>query len=416
MKKLNKYYMLIASLAVCFSTFTSCHDDIYHLINEEVRLEEKGIFGDITTGTRFSKDGKTQLFIANGKVFAKDITKDSTEDFNSTGLYNEHWKKVINPEDQNSPFYSKEVNFLAADANYIYALATSWKENLNGNNVIVKREIFYSQNGTEWTLIPSAVFGYDESDFFNCVLIFSNEALTPADLNDGSNRNAYIKLIGSKLASDYAPENKSASIFKLNGSATPVEIPKDTNNCSSSTCKAVYFKGQDYFFNYTSAAAGPDYIYFNSKNETVVHYANKWTKEKGYYISGNDKDGEAAQDKGAILTLAVTKDYLLMGTTSGIQHTVLSADGQPNAGTAKFSTNASTSLSASYYVFNIFVRDPSMEEEKTDLYGTTTIHGSLSSTSISGLFKECGLWAYYPSRGTWNKDGTADTKTFPAGN
>ena len=50
--------------------------------------------------------------------------------------------------------------------------------------------------------------------------------------------------------------------------------------------------------------------------------------------------------------------------------------------------------------------DQSKPEASSDEYAWMTIHYSITSSSLS--FDEIGLYSFYPERGTWNRDGTAD--------
>ena len=51
----------------------------------------------------------------------------------------------------------------------------------------------------------------------------------------------------------------------------------------------------------------------------------------------------------------------------------------------------------------VFVLDPTKPEGQTDEYASMMIGGSL--TSSQDTFSETGLYAFYPSRHVWNRDG-----------
>ena len=63
----------------------------------------------------------------------------------------------------------------------------------------------------------------------------------------------------------------------------------------------------------------------------------------------------------------------------------------------------------SEYVFMVFVLNPNKKEgsysteEGTDEYASSTIYGSIRSSSDS--WDDAGLYAWYPAQKEWNRDG-----------
>ena len=83
----------------------------------------------------------------------------------------------------------------------------------------------------------------------------------------------------------------------------------------------------------------------------------------------------------------------------------------PNSKTNEFSDSNNADSIISEYVLKVFILDPTkMDDVKntngTDEYCCSTIYGSI--TGSADTFKESGLYAYYPERGTWNRDGTSN--------
>ena len=80
-----------------------------------------------------------------------------------------------------------------------------------------------------------------------------------------------------------------------------------------------------------------------------------------------------------------------------------------------FSNNAQALMSTNYSITSILALDNTANEEATDIYAAANIEGSFGSSSHA-TFEDIGLKAYYPARGTWNRDGTSDKSTTPKGN
>lgn len=393
-------------LALTCTLFTSCHDDIYYMIKQEVALEEKGISGDIESIVRFTCDSKEYIYLTNGKLYRRDITQAST----TSGLYNEQWERIINPSDSSSDFAGEQIIYLASDSTYLYAMTTSYEEDDNGYNVQSYRKIYCTKKGfpsskADWTDITETL-GISKSNVGTTASVDQIKTLFSNRAYEQTNRKAYVRLYN--IAGDSATH-----IYQLNGENAPSLIADGTNNASSSSIQAVYFNGSDYFTGTKATAANDKYIYYTSGS--ALYYADSYDASSNAFLTGSESAKSVALDKGQILDIAVSKDFLLLGTVNGIAHVTLDANSIPASATTAFTNNAVSTLTSAYRVYTVFSRDPYVNEYDNDLWGTTTIYGSLSSSSTSGLFNELGLWAYYPDRtasgstyGTWNKDGTAD--------
>lgn len=379
-----KKQLAVLTIALLASSFllTSCHDDIYYYINQEVAIESNGIQGSINSIVRY----KDNLYTQNGKVYRK-TAKSSTE----TGLYNKQWEVVGDTADSSSPLYNCYVSHLASDSNYLYAMAITWKETDDGEMAAATRSIYY-YDGTTWTKMPAATLNAllgssDTAGTTDIKTIFYNKAVS------ASNRHAYARL--------YSTTESACHVYLLNGGNTPTIVTDGTNGAGLSSISAVYYKSADYFSNYGALAANDTYIYY-ANDSTTVYYATGYSS--GYTNSGSI---DLSDYTGSVYSICPTKDYLLLGTSTGIAHVSLNSSNEPASSTSSFSNNAATTLSSSYAVFQVLALDPTANEYETDLYGTTEHSGSFSS-STSALAEDLGLWAYYPGRGTWNKDGTAD--------
>lgn len=390
----KSYILLLAITAASALALTSCHDDIYGKINKEVTLETNGITGSINSFVRFGND----LYTQNGNVYRKANTPSTT-----SGLYNEQWEKVVNISDSSSAFYGKHFEFLASDSTYLYGYVVSWNQSTNtGSSELASTTIYYTSDGTTWTAIATevmdALLGSDpttDTDIETTYIksLFSNRAL------DATNRRAYARL--------YSTTDSASHVYLLDGGNTPTLIADGTNNAGASSVQAAYYKGTDYFCNYHAFAANDTYLYY-AQNGSSLYYADGWDSTNGFTLNDIATTGTDL-NAGTIYDIALSSDYILFGTTEGIAHTTLTS-GKPGPAMVDFENNASSVLSSSYYVFGVFVLDPTATEYITDIYGTAEHYGSFSS-STSALFDDIGLWAYYPGRGTWNKDGTADDST-----
>jgi len=383
--------LLLSILAASALCLTSCHDDIYYMISQEEKLETNGISGTINSIVQFGDS----LYTQNGSIYKK--TNDSSS---ITNLYNKQWTKIADPSDSSSTFYEKYVYKLAADSTYLYAFAVSWYDTGAGEKDPDSKYIYYSSDGgATWAAIAdtsfSTILGGTDSKT-NIVSIFCNGATAEG------NRKAYARL--------YSTTDGANHIYLLNG-GTIVTPYISTNGADSSTVAATYFSKTDdtYFSDSHAINSNGTYLYY-SNGTSVVYYANGWNSS-GYTLDGSSTVGSVSIDAGTIYDIGVTKDYLLLGTSAGIKHTLLDSSSKiPAASTSEFENNATSALTSSYKVNTLFVLDPTQNEYNTDLYATTEYEGTYT-TSTTALFDEIGLWAYYPGRGTWNKDGTADDTT-----
>ena len=412
----SKTIKFAAFLAVFFLSFSfySCYADLYGMINQEVPLETNGISGNVTSFTRAGN----YIWVSNGNIYYKTNTP-SSEYYAQTGSYNGQWQKAAVPVLSNSEDYivKSTAHFISADRSNLYTLIYVWYENTDGENDIESRHLYTtaissltdasSISESDWTEIDiSSIAGSNEKAV---VSLFDNQAV--AD----ENRLAYARI--------YDSSSSSYKVYKLNGStalSSSDEISE--NGAGSATCSAIYFPkdGNTYFSSYYALNANNTYIYYsksttssnNASLGTALYYAN------GYSGTDFTLDGESAQEValggGGILSIGVTSNYLLLGTSVGLRHTALT-NGIPDSSLADFSSGNNAKSVISEYVFKVFILDPTKQEDTTveangtDEYCASVIYGSISSSSDS--FDETGLYSYYPGRGTWNRDGTSDEES-----
>ncbi|MCR5218057.1 hypothetical protein [Treponema sp.] len=443
---MNKTLKTIITVSTAAFLFASCHDNIYESINAEVKLESNGING---TGT-ISRYGDYLIF-PTGHLYYK-----TNQSSNDTGLYNKQWAKAGLPETEKADYIDGQCYYAVGDQSNLYIMIHSWYENSSGYNAVSGRQLFVTtdtdfSDGIEWTEITI-------DDNLTPVKLFSNNAY------DAANRLAYLRA--------YDSDDSTYKIYSLSGTSSPVEVTDESTGLSSDTLTAVYFPkdGQTYFSKYYSLTANDDYIYYsltynNSGSMatgssiyradgygTYYTYSTASTSsdsnpsEEGWYEYDSDSDtytlssdtsldssktyytakentgftldsaaaSATSCDAGGIISMAVTSNYLLLGTTSGLNRVLLSSTGDstsldniPYTSTTSFSNNGNSIITE--YAYSVFTLEPSDAEGENDEYVSSVIYGSVSSSSDN--WEDTGLYSYYKGRGTWNRDGTDDNSS-----
>ena len=380
MNFMKKAYILSAAALVL--GFSACHSDIYGMIQTEVALESIGIPGDISSIVPFDE----YLYLSNGNLFRKQNVSS-----NESGLYNGQWNLV---KDADGNQVMKGLYSLASDSTNLYAVKISWTEDESeGENVPAGWTLYTSSDGVSWTELET-------SD--HAMAVFDNQYCAGAD--NVSNRHAFVR--------KYDASAEAFAVYSLSGGSVGGAV--SGNGADADSIRAVYYNGADYFAPYVAFAATDDYIFYSTAgvkfgdSTSAVFYANQWDSTNGYTV-----DGESASvdpDAGAVISMAVTSDHLLLGTKSGIRRLPFTESGAPAESAVAFeSGNNALSLLTSY-VPCIYVRDTSVAEGADDEYASMLIYSYLSSSSDT--FKEVGLYSYYKNRAgaekTWNRDGAAD--------
>ena len=358
---------LIAA-TVLFSACEDIHAPIFYYINNEVALEDYGIVGDISGLLLLEHDGN--LYVNTGRIYKKASQQSSV-----SGKYNQQWSKTGS--------LPGAMFGLASDGTNLYSIKVTYEQNTNtGTNTNVSRQL-YKYNGSAWTAIE------DSSDVVSVVY-------------DKYARKAYARKKNS---------HDEYQLFTLSGDSVGSAV-SDTDEDTVSVSNGKAFKG-------ASAWSGSMY-YMANISSSITQTSIYWSTD-GSYSSEN----MITPNIGKILSLEVTKDYLLVGTErvstgsgyrgGGIYRIKIKADGSLESTPTAFSNNAQSLMGTNYSITAILALDDNARESETDIYAAANISGSFGSSSHA-TFEDIGLKAYYPGRGTWNRDGTANGSTTPKGN
>lgn len=363
---------LISALAGFSSFFllSSCDGVIFDTIRDEVKLADAEITGDIQNIVRYTLDGKEHVFVSTGEISYRSIdgtladTKMSFADF---------------PTRPSGFVYS-----LAADSSNLYALSVTIEKDDDGYNVGKERNL-YCYDGSEWKNIWSK--SYDGSTA--AILMSTN---TPKV----ANRKAYFRcgtdiwdLTGSTELTD---ENKRTDAVQESDIATGKTFSDYDNKTVPTylTRSCSYFNGSVYFSSAYAMATNET----PESDATFIYYSSS---DYVYYSSDASSWTSVNLNCDVIYSMALTSDYLLAGTDSGIVHTPLK-ENVPSAGNSDFDTNAASTLSSYYEVPSILVLDSSQKET------TATIFASAVTSSTSASLGNVGLWSYFATDGKWNRE------------
>lgn len=353
--------------------FFSCHGVIFDTIRDEVKLADAVISGDIQDIIRYKDD----IYVSTGKISHRSVSL--TKDIN--GKTEEECKKEgevfvaaadLKSELKSFSSPSGYIYSLAADSNNLYALSVIIEEDDDGYNVPTKRVLWCytaTEDGKEgsWKEIWSK--SYDGSKDDKAFLFCTNT------LNE-SNRHAYFRY--------------QKTIYELKGEELgDTGMTSDINSCTV-LGSTVHFSSAYAMTSNETSKDESTYIY-RSSGDTV------------YYSTDGNKWESVDLNCDTILSLAITQDYLLAGTASGIVHTPLKADSNgknaiPSSGNADFDTNADSTLSSYYEVPALLVLDPFQKEISATIFATCLT----SSTSAS--LNNVGLWSYFATEGEWNRE------------
>lgn len=387
MKKLSKSIISVFIFSA-ISLFTSCNGVVFDTIREEVKLSDAQIQGTVHSLIRVtnSSDSKEYLYLsANPVVWKKDIDEavknGGTDSTDYTTSEHGHWSTTSRPGN----------NYVRLAANHngeIYSLSTIVKEVTDdGEMEPISRELKYLDTSDKDAVWQTVTF--DDKSISSEISLDSSIFCTNTPKNE--NRYAFVR-IGGK-------------IYKLEGGkATVIEESSEYNFTSGDNSTSIYskargvstFNGSTFYF--TGSAAITSNESYNS-DATMIYYADSTTV---YYRAAGDSEWTSVScDSSAIRSIAVTKDKLLLGTTSGLDNTALS-EGKPTGSATTISANATSTLSSSYIVPILLTIDPTKSDTATDIYAASNFEGNPSSTSATR--KNASLWSYYPSRTKWNRE------------
>lgn len=387
MKKLSKSIISVF-IFYAISLFTSCNGVVFDTIREEVKLSDAQIQGTVHSLIRVtdSSDKKEYLYLsANPVVWKKDIDNavknGGTDSTDYTTSEHGHWLTASRPGN----------NYVRLAANHngeIYSLSSIVKEVTDdGEMKEISRELKYldtSVKDADWQPVT-----FDDESITSEISLDSSIFCTNTPKNE--NRYAFVRIDGK--------------IYKLEGGkATLIEESSEYNFTSGDNSTSIYssakgvstFDGRIFYF--TGSAAITSNESYNS-DATMIYYADSTTV---YYRAVGDSGWTAVScDSSAIRSIAVTKDKLLLGTTSGLDNTALNG-GKPTGSATTISANATSTLSSSYIVPILLTIDPTKSDTATDIYAASNFEGNPSSTSATR--KNASLWSYYPARSKWNRE------------
>lgn len=387
MKKLSKSIISVFIFSA-ISVFTSCNGVVFDTIREEVKLSDAQIQGTVHSLIRVtdSSDLKEYLYLsANPVVWKKNVYEalknGGTDSTDYTTSEHGHWSTTSRPGN----------NYVRLAANHngeIYSLSSIVKEVTDdGEMEEISRELKYLDTSDKDAVWQTVTFD-DESITSE---ISSDSSIFCTNTPKYENRYAFVRIDGK--------------IYKLEGGkATLIEESSEYNFTSGDNSTSIYssargvstFNGSTFYFTETAAITSNES--YNS-DATIIYYASGTTV---YYRAAGDSGWTSVScDSSNIRSIAVTKDKLLLGTTSGLDNTALN-EGKPTGSATTISANATSTLSSSYTVPILLTIDPTKSDTATDIYAASNFEGNPSSTSATR--KNASLWSYYPARSKWNRE------------
>lgn len=357
MKKYYKLSVAVIAITALFQ-FSGCQDEIFNEIRDEIKLEDSTVSGHINSIIRFNPNGGDTEYIAiqNGGVYYRNAAVETETD----------WTKDSRTAGQ--------VTKIAADENYIYALYTGWKEDLdegewvrNSTSIVCKQNIEDS-----WTKI----YTVDSN---------TNVSLFCTNAKQNEHRKAYVR-IGSTGVYELTGTTWLASSMETGDTNASTVPTKDSNSCA--------MLGRDvYFFNGLAAASNET----ATAEASMIYYASGSTV---YYSSdGSTWNSQSAGD--VVYSISYTSDYLCLGTDAGYQQMPHSR-GTPTGSANDNFSNASSTLSSYYEVWAVLAVNPEKTQAGNTIFASLDYSGSSSSTSA--VFDNIGLWGYYSDRAKWNRE------------
>lgn len=387
MKKLSKSIISVFIFSA-ISVFTSCNGVVFDTIREEVKLSDAQIQGTVHSLIRVtdSSDLKEYLYLsANPVVWKKNVDEalknGGTDSTDYTTSEHGHWSTTSRPGN----------NYVRLAANHngeIYSLSSIVKEVTDdGEMEEISRELKYLDTSDKDALWQTVTF--DDESITSEISLASSIFCT--NTPKYKNRYAFVRI--------------DEKIYKLEGGkATLIEESSEYNFTSGDNSTSIYsnargvstFDGSTFYFTETAAITSNES--YNS-DATMIYYASGTTV---YYRAAGDSGWTSVScDSSDIRSIAVTKDKLLLGTTSGLDNTALN-EGKPTGSATTISANATSTLSSSYTVPILLTIDPTKSDTATDIYAASNFEGNPSSTSATR--KNASLWSYYPARSKWNRE------------
>ena len=385
--------IIFAITFVCFA-FSSCNGVIFDEIRNEVKLADAKVSGPIQNIIRYQMDGHEYIFAAPGKIYYRCV--DTTKDLAGNDV-DDFAQSAANTKVSFGTFSkpSGHVYSIGADAEYLYAISSVIEDDDDGDNVPTNRVLWcYNTDSKEW----ESIWTGDYSSSLAATILSTNNP-------QNSNREAYFKL-GSKLyklegsksvLDDDENDNltsfgyvyRTNSSYPVGNNLVALDEDNSTNLLSVNSC--VNFNGTTYFSSAYAMTTNEDF----TNNATYIYYSSS---DNVLYSTDGSSWTAVDLNCDTIYSLAVTSDYLFVGTDEGVAHTTWASAGIPSAGNADFSKNAASTLSSYYEIPAVLAIDTSLSEYEG------TIFASAKTASSSASLGNVGLWSYFKSTGEWNRE------------
>jgi hypothetical protein len=380
------------------------------------------------TGGAYNHEGQTIIKVAADADTLYLVTIEYTKD-EAEGKTVPHTVRIW----ANSSFSLSENGSLTSTSDWVEIASESYDSS--------KKEYNF------FTLINESRYSYWYSDFNVFCSNTPQKEHRVAYLRNGFRETesaTYYKLNGTNpldaenptakvISNENVPDNiiilKDAGATDI--SSSPAMIIAD-NSTGLDIDSVAYLNGNYYFFDSIAVTTNET----KDTDATIIYYGSTRTSNRSTqdhsHISSSNLLSLTCESAGSSITptkttvldagediscLAMTKDSLFIGRADytlsstyagGVVKMNVNADGTPllnsnnSAYLASFTTNAAIQLSSSYQIFTLLVADPSKDELDSIIYSSIGFKSSGTSTAVN--YKNVGLWAYYPSRGNWNRE------------
>ncbi|MDD5929879.1 MAG: hypothetical protein PUC37_08755 [Spirochaetales bacterium] len=407
MNRIIKNTFTASLLLICGFLFASCFDPIFFEIRNEIPPEEPTVSGVIQHMVRYTSGGNEYILcVADGGVRYKRADNESHGSWDSMGLP----FSSLHYDFNSSSFKGEYPIALAADNNNIYLASIKIRPSVNGTNEVY--EVTIRSTGTingSWSEVwsknrsdSSSIFTYNYySDYVN---LNFNMFCTNSPKN--ANRKAYFR-------------EGDSTLYELSGTSkteiTTNNVCLDSNSATKWN-SAVSFGGETLFFHSGASetnetpTADATKVYYSDDNDLYYSSIAAPVKASGATAFARDDFGfsRSATTNYLIRSIAVCNDCILMAKGDlregygGISVVSLNAEGVPESDLTNSRTHVDRTISPNYLVPLVFNATPGNNETSSILYATTAIPASGNAINVS--YKDIGLFAYFPTRGNWNRE------------
>ena len=407
MNKLIKNTFTVSLLLICGFLFASCFDPIFFEIRNEIPPEEPTVSGVIQHIVRYTSGGNEYILcVADGGVRYKRSNNESHGSWDTMGLP----FSSLHYDFASDQFKGEYPISLAADNNNIYLASVKLRTSANGTNEVYEVTIRTAStiNGS-WSEVWSkntgdstSVFAYNSySDYINL-----NFNMFCTNSPKTANRKAYFR-------------EGDSTLYELSGTSktevTANNVCMDSNSATKWN-SAVSFSGETLFF-HTGASdtnetftADATKVYYSDDND--LYYSAKAAPEMApgatAFARGDFDFSRSATTNYLIRSIAVCSDCILLSKGDlrdgygGISAVDLNAEGVPASDLTSSRTHVDRTISPNYLVPLVFNATPGNNETSSILYATTAIPTAGNGINVS--YKDIGLFAYFPTRGNWNRE------------